>query len=57
VRGWQIKTDETRHLKGDGYLAAEAGQGLSENPIRAVRSVMRNGGTDGRPSVLKASAP
>jgi hypothetical protein len=32
MRGWQIKTDETRVDKGDGYLAAEAGQSSSQNP-------------------------
>jgi hypothetical protein len=32
MRGWQIKTAETRGDKGEGYLAAEAGQTLSQNP-------------------------
>jgi ribosome modulation factor len=32
LRGWQIKTDETRRDKGEGYLAAQAGLSLSRNP-------------------------
>ncbi len=31
-KGWQIKKDETRRDKGEGYLAAEAGQPLAQNP-------------------------
>jgi hypothetical protein len=32
MRGWQIKTEETRRDRGEGYLAAEAGQSLAQNP-------------------------
>jgi hypothetical protein len=32
LRGWQVKTDESRRDKGEGYIAAEAGLTLSQNP-------------------------
>jgi hypothetical protein len=40
MRGWQAKIGEIRGDRGEGYLAAEAGQSLSQNPH--PRGTIRN---------------